>query len=222
MCKPLCNSGRSDGIRTTRKPVPWHHTDIRGLRVKVERDIAPKGPLQCKRSERCGHTQRNCGYATRCVACGNAHPSGKSVIPNQQLNCCSCERNHTATHRGCSEWKDAKATTTKRAQGKGGRKDGVSTRLPAPKSTPGKTYREQEKLGPGWNQVVRGDRVFKAQATHNPISTSSDIRRRTERQATAMDIQGKPACPEVSLIESQQPRSKQTKSAPSSPQGSLR
>jgi hypothetical protein len=28
-----------------------------------------------------GHTQRNCGYAPRCVACGDEHPSGMCVTP---------------------------------------------------------------------------------------------------------------------------------------------
>jgi hypothetical protein len=56
-------------------------TELCGLRVQVETYNAPKGPLQCKRFQRFGHTQRNCGYAPRCVACGNAHPSGKCVTP---------------------------------------------------------------------------------------------------------------------------------------------
>jgi hypothetical protein len=42
-------------------------TDLCGLRVKVETHNAPKGPLQCKLCQRFGHTQRNCGYAPRCV-----------------------------------------------------------------------------------------------------------------------------------------------------------
>jgi hypothetical protein len=52
-------------------------TEICGLRVQVEMYNAPIGPLQCKRYQRFGYTQRNCGYALRCVACGDAHPSGK-------------------------------------------------------------------------------------------------------------------------------------------------
>jgi hypothetical protein len=36
-------------------------TELCGLRVKVETYNAPKGPLQCKRCQRFGHTQRNCG-----------------------------------------------------------------------------------------------------------------------------------------------------------------
>jgi hypothetical protein len=50
-------------------------TELCSLRVKVETYNAPKGPLQCKRCQRFGHTQRNCGYAPRCVGCGDAHPS---------------------------------------------------------------------------------------------------------------------------------------------------
>jgi len=50
-------------------------TELCGLRVSVETYIAPKGPLQCKRCQCFGHTQRYCGYAPRCVACGKAHLS---------------------------------------------------------------------------------------------------------------------------------------------------
>jgi hypothetical protein len=51
-------------------------TGLCSLRVKVETYTAPKGPLQCKRSQRFSHTQRNCGCAPRCVVCADAHPSG--------------------------------------------------------------------------------------------------------------------------------------------------
>jgi hypothetical protein len=134
-------------------------TDLCSLRVKMETYNAPKGPLQCKRCQRFGHTQRNCGYAPRCVACGDEQPSGKCVTPKNQLKCCSCGENHTANYRGCSKWKEAKAAAAKRAQGERSRRDGVSTRLPAPKSAPAKPSPEQEKLGSGWNHAVRGGRV---------------------------------------------------------------
>jgi hypothetical protein len=106
-------------------------TDLCGLRVKVDTYNATKGPLQCKRCQRFGHTQRNCGYAPMCVACCDEHPSGKCVTSKQQLKCCSCGGNHPANYRGCSKWKKAKAAAAKRAQGECSRKDGVSTRLPA-------------------------------------------------------------------------------------------
>jgi hypothetical protein len=60
-------------------------TELCGLRVQVEIYIAPNGPLQCKRCQRFGHTQRNCGYAPRCMACENAHPSGTCATSNKQL-----------------------------------------------------------------------------------------------------------------------------------------
>jgi hypothetical protein len=192
-------------------------TDLCGLRVKVETYNAPKGPLQCKRCQRFGHTQRNYGYAPRRVACGDEHPSGKCVTIKQELKCCSCGGNHNANYRGCSKWKEAKAATARRAQGERSRKDGVTTRLPAPKSAPAKPSPEQEKLGSGYNHVVRGGRVVKAQATPTPASTSSDTGRRTEMQVAPTGDQRKPASPEVSVVESQSPRSKQTDS--SSPQG---
>jgi hypothetical protein len=153
------------------------------------------------------------------VACGDEHPSGKCVTPKQQLKCCSCGKTHTASYRGCNKWKEAKAAATKRAQGERTRKDDVSTGLPAPKSAPAKPSPEQEKLGPGWNHVVRGSRVVKVQATQRPASTSSDTGRRTERQAAPKEGHRKPACPKVSVVESQPPRSKQTDSAPSPSQG---
>jgi hypothetical protein len=71
-------------------------TELCGLRVQVETYVAPKGPLQCKRWQRFGHTQRNCSYAPKCVACGDAHPSGTCATSKQQLKCCNCGGNHTA------------------------------------------------------------------------------------------------------------------------------
>ena len=47
-------------------------TELCGLRVSVESNLAPKGPMQCKRCQLLRHTQRNCGYAPRCVACGGS------------------------------------------------------------------------------------------------------------------------------------------------------
>jgi hypothetical protein len=65
-------------------------TELCGSRVTAETYTAPKGPLQWKRCQRFGNTQRYCGYAPRCVACGVAHLSGECSTPQQQLKCCSC------------------------------------------------------------------------------------------------------------------------------------
>jgi hypothetical protein len=77
--------------------------------------VAPKGPLECKRCQRFGHTQRNCGYAPRCVACGGSHHSGGCSTPREQTQCCGCGGNHTANYRGCIKWKEAKAALARRA-----------------------------------------------------------------------------------------------------------
>jgi hypothetical protein len=60
-------------------------TDLCGMRVQVETYVAQKGSLQCKRCQRFGHTQRNCGYAPGCMECGDALPSGTRATPKQQL-----------------------------------------------------------------------------------------------------------------------------------------
>jgi hypothetical protein len=189
-------------------------TELCGLRVQVETYNAPKGPLQCKRCQRFGHTQRNCGYAPRCVACGDAHPSGKCVTPKQQLKCCSCGGNHTANYRGCSKWKEAKAAAAKRAQNERGRRDGVSTRLHPPKSAPSMPTPEQEALGSGWNHVVQGGRIVKAQATSSPTPTTSDLDRRSERQAVHTDGPCKSAGLEAPVVKSQPHCSKHADSTP--------
>jgi len=80
-------SGRRDQDPAKDRPHPHHClwreirrwlecalTDLCGLRVTVETYVAPKRPLQSKRCQRFGHTQQNCGYAPRCVACGGSHP----------------------------------------------------------------------------------------------------------------------------------------------------
>jgi hypothetical protein len=87
--------------------------ELCGLRVSVESYVATKRPFQCKRCQCFGNTQRNCGYAPRCVACGEAHLSGERLTPEQQLKCCSYGGNHTANYRGYSKWKEAKAALAK-------------------------------------------------------------------------------------------------------------
>jgi hypothetical protein len=69
--------------------------ELCGSRVSVESYVAPKAPLQCKRCLRFGHTQRNCGYPPRRVACGEAHLSGECSTPTHQLKCCRCGGKHS-------------------------------------------------------------------------------------------------------------------------------
>ena len=87
-------------------------TEICGMRVS-ESYLAPKGPLQCKRCQRFGHTQLNPGYEPRCGTCGGSHLSGGCSTPREQPVCCACGRNHTANYRGCENWKETKAALAK-------------------------------------------------------------------------------------------------------------
>jgi hypothetical protein len=155
----------------------------------------PKWPLQCKRCQRSGHTQRNCGYAPRCVACGDAHPSGTYATSKQQLKCCSCGGNRSANYRGCSKWKEAKAAAAKCELGERGHKDGGSSHRPAPKLAPASLSPEQEKLGPGSNHVVRGGRVVKAKATKEPTLNPSGAGGQTTGRAAPAVGQSKPSRP---------------------------
>ena len=126
--------------------------------------MAPKGPLQCKRCQRFGHTQHNCGYAPRCVACGVSQLSGGCSTPRAQPQCCGCGRNHTANYRVCVKWKEAKAALAKQEPVR--RRKSVATGQPAaPKAQRAGPSARQRDLGEGWNHVVRGGRVIKATTT---------------------------------------------------------
>jgi hypothetical protein len=76
-------------------------SELCGIRLSVETYVAPKGPLQCKRCQRFGQQQRNCGYAPRCVAFGGSRLSGGCSTSREQPQCCGCGGNHTAKYRGC-------------------------------------------------------------------------------------------------------------------------
>ena len=124
-----------------------------GFRVSFESYVAPKGPLQCKRCQRFGHTQRNCGYASRCVACMGSHVSGGCCTPQEQPECCACRRNHTANYWGCIKWKEAKAALAKQAPERG-RKSAATGQPAASKSQSVGTSAELMDLGDGLNHVV--------------------------------------------------------------------
>jgi hypothetical protein len=99
-----------------------------------------------------------------------------------------------------------------------GRKDGDSKRLPAHKTAPAKPSPEQEKLGLGWNHVVRGGRIVMAQSTTNgPPLLPPGTEGRAERHAAPAGGQRKPTHPEVSVVDSQPPSPKQTDATPRQP-----
>lgn len=69
---------------------------------------AQKGPMQCKSCQCFSHTQRYCSYTPHSVACHETHLSGECSTSQQQLQCCSCGRNHTVNYQGCVKWKETK------------------------------------------------------------------------------------------------------------------
>ena len=161
-------------------------TQLFVLRVTVESYTTPKGPLQCKRCQRFGHTQRGCGYAPRCVACGEAHLSGVCSTSKEQLKCCSCGGSHTANYRVCGKWTVAKAALVRRATTghvmKSGAPSGGRSAPARPQPSP-----EQLSLNDDWNHVLRGGRIAKAQTASppNPVHRSLKPLKRLKRQAPA-------------------------------------
>ena len=142
-------------------------TELCGLRVSVESYMAPKGPLQCKRSQRFGHTQRNCGSAHRCIAFGGSHLSCDCSTMREQPQCCGCWGNHTAYYRGHVKWKKEKAALEKQAPDRGG-KSAATAKLTAPKEQRAGPSAEHKDLGEGWNHVVRGG-VLSRRLPHQPL-----------------------------------------------------
>ena len=136
-------------------------TELCGLRVTVLTYVAPKGAMQCKRCQRFGHTQRNCGYAPRCVACGGGHQSGGCTTSREQLKCCSCGGNHTANYRVCGKWKETKAALARQARTPRG-PSGETGRPAATKVARAAQSALQQSLGDGWSHVVRRGRLLKA------------------------------------------------------------
>ena len=90
-------------------------TELCGMRVSEESYVTPKGPLQCKRCQRFGHTQRKCGYAPRCFVYGVSQISGGCFTLRYQPQFSGCGSNNTVNYRGCIKWKETKAALVKRA-----------------------------------------------------------------------------------------------------------
>ena len=141
-------------------------TEICGLRISAELYVSPSGPLQCKRCQRFGHTQRNCGYAPVCFVYEGSHLFGGCSTPREQLQCFGCGRNQTANYHGCVRWKEAKASLAKQEPERS--QKSVATDQPAaPKALRAGPSAEQMDLVKGSIRVVRCRRVVKA------ITTSS-------------------------------------------------
>jgi hypothetical protein len=157
-------------------------TELCRLRVSVESYVAPKDPLQCKRCQRFGHTQRNCGYAPRwSLVLAPTTPVGAQP-PGEQPQCCGCGGNHTASYRGCVKWKEAKAAFEKRSPEVVRKSAAQSAAHKAQRTGPSA---EQTDLGDGWNHVARGERFVKATTTPpNPKLDRSQRRPRSLKWPT--------------------------------------
>jgi len=139
-------------------------TELCGLRVSMESYLASKCPMQCKRCQRFENTQRNCGYAPRCVAYGGSNLSGRCPNPREKPQCCGCGSKLTASYRGLVKSKEAKAALAKQAPQRAPRS--AATGHPAdPKAQQAGPSAEHLALGEGWSHVFRGGRVAKATAT---------------------------------------------------------
>ena len=130
-------------------------TVLSGLQVSVESYVAPKGHIQCKRCRRFGHTQQNCGYAPRCVACGGSHLSVGCSTTREQPQCCGFGGNHTANYRDCVKWKEARAAFGKKAP-KRPHKYAATGHPAAPIAQQAGPSAQQLALGERWSHVVPG------------------------------------------------------------------
>jgi len=156
-------------------------TELCGLGVSVESYLYPKGPLQCKRCQSYGHTQRNCEYAPRCVACRGSHFSGGCSTPRDLNVCCGCGGNHTASYRVCVKWKEATAAVAKQAPQR--RRKSVATAQPAdPKAQRAGPSAEQMKLGEGWNHVIQGGLSSRPRRSHTTNHTLVPFLNRSRRR----------------------------------------
>jgi hypothetical protein len=100
------------------------------------------------------------------------------------------------------------------ASGQGKGRDGISSRLHAPKSAPTMPTPGQEALSSGLNHVVQWGRIVKAHATSSPNPITSDLDRRSERQAVRTDDPCKSAGLVATVVKSKSHRSKHSDSTP--------
>lgn len=86
-------------------------SDLFYVKVKIE-PYRQTGLPQCFNCQRFGHSSLRCGYSTRCVKCGEDHPT-KACTKSKELpgKCCNCGENHTTNYRGCTSYSTAVAKT---------------------------------------------------------------------------------------------------------------
>lgn len=98
------------------------HRTLDGVSVRWEPlKQSKKRFTQCYKCQRWGHSSSNCGFAPRCVACGDNHEPNK--CPRKQLmeearkeskpKCCNCGGDHTANYHQCEKFKEYAAAVKK-------------------------------------------------------------------------------------------------------------
>lgn len=79
--------------------------------ISTEAPKTQRGPLQCYRCQRIGHTSGNCHHVTRCVRCGGDHAvTSCPRTREEEPTCSNCKGTHAACYRGCPYLKQAKPT----------------------------------------------------------------------------------------------------------------
>lgn len=74
--------------------------------VKFEPPNKKREVPQCKKCQRFGHTQNNCGRAFRCVKCLENHPTSEcKKTRDVPAFCVNCGEDHPANYRGCEVYK---------------------------------------------------------------------------------------------------------------------
>lgn len=62
--------------------------------------------VMCKKCQRYGHSQANCGFPPRCVKCvGNHHYKDCGKTRDSLPQCVNCNEYHAANYRGCKYYK---------------------------------------------------------------------------------------------------------------------
>lgn len=80
----------------------YHH------KVNIEIFRGTKGPIQCFRCQRFGHSDAHCQNVTRCFKCAGFHPS-KECTKSRDVPCVcvNCDGAHPASYRQCDAYKRA-------------------------------------------------------------------------------------------------------------------
>ena len=102
--------------RPTQEPLPLYIVtvnpnleaelrQIEGLEkfsLRFEPYRPPRGPPQCYKCQRMGHTKNYCKLPPNCVKCAGPHESGTCTKPpSESATCVNCGESHTANWRGC-------------------------------------------------------------------------------------------------------------------------